>query len=262
MVRCNLSFVGAGRVAGALCHKLYLSGHKIIRISSKSEGRGHSLASEVNAEWSSEPVFSGGEDVIIVSVPDHVLEVVLKQIKCGKDTLIAHTAGSFGLEVFPESIKKRGIFYPLQTFTEGRTPDFKGLPFLIESDFEANETILRELALSTGASTYKIDAGKRKQLHLAAVLVNNFTNHLLTLGKEISETTGLPFSVLEPLVKETVEKALANGPENSQTGPAIRNDQNTIIKHLELLSFSPDLKELYEYLTRSITEHYNKKING
>ena len=37
-----------------------------------------------------------------------------------------------------------------------------------------------------------------------------------------------------------------SGPENSQTGPAVRHDQNTIEKHLELLSFSTELQRIYK----------------
>ncbi len=45
---------------------------------------------------------------------------------------------------------------------------------------------------------------------------------------------------------ETVNKAIDIGPENSQTGPAVRNDSNTIEKHMKLLSFSPELKRCTE----------------
>lgn len=262
MVRYNLSFVGAGRVAGTLSHKLYLSGHKIIKISSPSESRGRDIALMCNSSWSPEPVFEEPADILIVSVPDHRLSKALSSIKCAPETLVVHTAGSFGLEIFPHHIVKRGVFYPLQTFTEGREIDFNGLPFLIESDSEASVGILENLANSTGGKTYMVDAEKRKQVHLAAVFVCNFTNHLLTAGKELMDSAGLSFGILEPLIKETISKALENGPENSQTGPAIRNDQNTIKKHLDLLSFSSDLKGIYEYMTRSIGEHYKKRING
>ena len=80
-------------------------------------------------------------------------------------------------------------------------------------------------------------------LHLAAVFVCNFTNHMITLGREVSLKADYPFEILTPLIKETISKALDSGPENSQTGPAVRNDRNTIEKHLELLSFSLSCRE-------------------
>ena len=98
-------------------------------------------------------------------------------------------------------------------------------------------------------------------LHLAAVFICNFTNHMLTAGMEVAEKAGVPFEILYPLLQETVSKALSIGPDKSQTGPAVRNDQNTIEKHLELLSFSPDLQNIYREITISIINYYNKIMN-
>jgi predicted short-subunit dehydrogenase-like oxidoreductase (DUF2520 family) len=81
---------------------------------------------------------------------------------------------------------------------------------------------------------------------------------MFTAGKEVTLKSGLPFEVLKPLIFETVEKALESGPENAQTGPAVRRDANTIEKHMELLSFSPELKNIYSEITRSIIYHYKK----
>ncbi len=68
-----------------------------------------------------------------------------------------------------------------------------------------------------------------------------------------------PLGIFEPLIRETIAKALDNGPEESQTGPAIRNDLNTIEMHLKLLSFSPELQNLYREITDSIIKHYKKR---
>ncbi|MGB2435492.1 MAG: DUF2520 domain-containing protein, partial [Flavobacteriaceae bacterium] len=88
-------------------------------------------------------------------------------------------------------------------------------------------------------------------MHMIAVLINNFGNHLLHLGSELSKKHNIPFHIFSLLIKETYQKALDNGPENSQTGPASRHDQKTIDKHLEMLT-DDDLKKLYLNLTTSI----------
>ena len=112
----NISFAGAGRVAGALCVEFYRKGFKILKIVSETEKDGRSLADNCHAAWSSEPEFPYKSELIVVAVPDHKLKEVLDKIQCGSNTLVAHTAGSFGLEVFPDRLKKTGVFYPLQTF--------------------------------------------------------------------------------------------------------------------------------------------------
>jgi len=259
MYQNNISFAGAGRVAGALCKELFHSGFRIDKIVSETEANGKSLADTCKAKWTSDLLFPDSTKVIIVAVPDHRLINVLESIKCKPGTLVAHTAGSFGLDIFPERIKKKGIFYPLQTFSKSRNISFFDLPFLLEASDDESAEILKNLAESIGGNVHFVDTEQRRMLHLSAVFVCNFTNHLLTMGKEVALKTGFPFEILAPLIKETISKAIDSGPENSQTGPAIRNDQNTIEKHLELLSFSPELQRIYNEMTRSIIGYYKDK---
>jgi len=258
MTQYNISFAGAGRVAGALCREMFRSGIKIRQVVSESESDGRPLADECKALWSSELSFSDYNHAVIIAVPDHKLRDVLSSVKCREKCVVAHTAGSYGLEIFPDKLKRTGVFYPLQTFSKGRTVNFRDLPFLIEASGDDTEKILNDLALSIGGKVHYIDSERRKMVHLAAVFMNNFTNYMLTAGTEVAAYAGLSTGIFEPLIRETIVKALDNGPEYSQTGPAIRNDLNTIEMHLELLSFSPELQNLYREITDSIIKHYKK----
>jgi predicted short-subunit dehydrogenase-like oxidoreductase (DUF2520 family) len=260
MAQYNLSFAGAGRVAGALCREMYSRGINIHYIVSESQTSAKLLADECGASWSADLVFDEPADIIIVAVPDHRLQIILSSIKCPENTLVAHTAGSFGLEVFPSSLKNTGVFYPLQTFSKERKISFSDLPFFIEASSSENEAMLKNLAESIGGKIYVVDKEHRKLLHLAAVFVCNFVNHMLTAGKEITTKAGLSYEVLEPLIAETISKAMELGPDQSQTGPAVRNDKNTIAKHIDLLSFSPELQNIYKDVTESIIKYYKKGL--
>jgi predicted short-subunit dehydrogenase-like oxidoreductase (DUF2520 family) len=256
----RISFIGAGKVSEALCHQLYSSGCKIQKIVSRTEKNGLALAKLCNASWSAQFDFSVTDDVIITAVPDDALEEVLRKIRCHNNTLVAHTAGSIGLDVFPSTLKHAGVFYPLQTFSQKRKIDFKDLPFFLEASDRHSCSILEDLTELTGGKPYFVTAEQRKLLHVAAVFVSNFTNHMLSSGKQIAEKAGLPFEVLKPLIKETFQKAMETGPENSQTGPAYRNDEGTIKRHIDLLSFSPELQNVYIELTKSIINTYKNRI--
>jgi predicted short-subunit dehydrogenase-like oxidoreductase (DUF2520 family) len=258
MVHYKISFAGAGKVAGALCREVYSAGHSIELVVSDSEKSSLSLAGLCNASSSVELRFPDTSDLIIVAVPDHRLKDVLEKIKCGSSTLVVHTAGSIGLEVFPGSINHKGVLYPLQTFSKDRKVDFRDLPFFLEYSDDESLKILQNLVKSIRGRICFADTRQRIYLHLAAVYVSNFTNHMLTLGKEIASNAEYPFEVLLPLINETVAKALEIGPENSQTGPAIRDDKNTMEKHLKLLSFSPELERIYREMSGSIKEYYKK----
>ncbi len=260
MKEYRISFIGAGKVAGALCRQIRLSDSKIQKIVTKSGKIGPVLALSCNASWSSEYDFSDSEDLIIVAVPDDKLSEVLTRIKCPVNTVVAHTAGSLGLDVFPASLKHTGVFYPLQTFSENRNISFRDLPFFIEASDAYSSGILKDVAESIGSKVHFIDTEQRRLLHVAAVFACNFTNHMLTAGKQITEKAGFSFKVLEPLIYETVMKALEAGPEHSQTGPAYRSDKGTIKRHIDLLSFSPELQGIYKEVTKSIMKFYKNRI--
>lgn len=257
----NISFAGAGKVASALCRKAYKSGHGIVQIVSPGEKTGRLLAASCGAKWSDRLDFGNDTDLVIVAVPDSRLEEVLSAVSCPVKAVVAHTAGSFGLEVFPSGIEHKGIFYPLQTFTLNREPDFRKINFFIETSDNYSTALLSQFAESLGSNVRPSTTGQRTILHIAAVFACNFTNHMLTAAKEVVSKSEMPFEVLEPLIRETLNKAMEMGPENSQTGPAVRNDLVTVRKHLDKLSFSPELQQLYRLITDSIINYYNKGGN-
>ena len=140
----NISFAGSGRVASSLCKKISVSGFKIDLIVSPSEENGRMLAEECKSVWSSELKFPQSTDLIIVAVPDHRLNNVLDNIRCSPETLIVHTAGSMGIDIFPDRFFHKGVFYPLQTFSNEKKVDFTDLPFLLETS-DMNSSALLEV---------------------------------------------------------------------------------------------------------------------
>ena len=259
MKEYRISFIGAGKVSGALCRKMYLSGFKIQKIISRTEKNGRALAGSCNATWSPQFDFTIPDDIIIAAVPDDSLTEVLSKINCPENTLVAHTAGSAGLDVFPARMKHTGVFYPLQTFSDGRKIEFINLPFFLEASDDYSSGILKDLAESIGGKAYFLDSEHRRLLHVAAVFVSNFTNHMLTAGSQITAKAGLTFEVMEPLINETIIKAREIGPENSQTGPAYRFEKGTIKRHIDLLSFSPEFQGVYKEVTKSIMKFYKNR---
>ncbi|HLN55418.1 MAG TPA: Rossmann-like and DUF2520 domain-containing protein [Bacteroidales bacterium] len=259
MDKPHISFAGAGRVASGLCRELFRLGYPIDMVVSKTEKSGESLATSVSAVWSQNLDFPETTGLIIVAVPDNKLESVLSSVQCSSRTAVVHTAGSYGLDIFPGKIRKKGVFYPLQTFSPGRHLNFREIPFLLESDDESTREILHEIASAISRNVSFVDVEKRLMLHLSAIFVSNFTNYMFTAGSEIVRKAGFGLDILDPLIKETVSKALEMGPQRSQTGPAFRNDTVTIEKHLGLLSSTPELRELYKSVTQSIIDHYKNK---
>ncbi len=257
MDQYRISFIGAGKVSKALMRALSDSGHIIGEVISRSGKSSLLLSEEYKAVPKTDYNFSGSLDIIIVSVPDDELEKVLGKIVCNENVIVVHTAGSLGLDIFPPARYHKGVFYPLQTFSSDRIVDLNDVPFFLETSDEFTSGVLKNIAGSVGGKVHFIDTDSRKLLHVAAVFVSNFTNYMLTSGERIMKQAGLEFEYLEPLVRETIFKALEKGPGDSQTGPAVRNDLGTIDRHTRLLSFSPELQTLYTQITHSIIDYYN-----
>jgi len=257
----KISFIGAGKVAGTLCRYFHLSGFTICRIVSRSEDEGPALAASCDAKWSSVCKFTDSEDIIITAVSDDSLSEVLDTVICSDGTIVVHTAGSYGLDIFPIRLRHKGVFYPLQTFSANRQMNFENLPFFLEASDSMALSVMTDLARLAGGRVFNTGTEERRMIHLAAVFVCNFTNHMFTLGKDIAVSAGVTFDVLEPLVIETVSKAFELGPEKSQTGPAYRFDKGTIKRHIDLLSFSPEMQNIYRELTRSIINYYKREGN-
>ncbi|PKW20917.1 Rossmann-like and DUF2520 domain-containing protein [Flavobacterium lindanitolerans] len=196
-------------------------------------------------------------DIYIIAVSDSAVAEVSSSLPF-ENRLVVHTSGSVPLsELHPKN--RRGVFYPLQTFTKNKEVDFSTLPICMESEFDDDYTILENVAEAIGSKHYLISSDQRKSLHVAAVFVNNFTNHLYQIGKEICAEHQLPFEILKPLIAETANKVQHLSPLEAQTGPAKRNDLNTIQAHLALLTDNTQ-KEIYKILTHSIQQSNVKKL--
>ena len=191
-------------------------------------------------------------DVAIIAVSDDAIAEVSQHIK---SPLVVHTSGTTEMNALQNSTRK-GVFYPLQSFSKDKPVDFGKVPICVEAENEKDLKLLKDLVYRMKSSYYEIGSEERKHIHVAAVFVNNFVNHMYSNAWDIFEKHHIPFDILRPLINETIEKIERLTPAEAQTGPAIRNDQKTIKNHLTLLNDSQ--KEIYQLLTESIQKHGKK----
>ena len=185
-------------------------------------------------------------DVTIIAVSDDAIAEVSSNIA---NSLVVHTSGSVAMTSLKNKGRK-GVFYMLQTFSKNKIVDFSEVPFCLEAENEKDYILLELLANLIGKKIYAINSEQRKALHIAAVFVNNFSNHMYKIGSDICAENNVPFAILEPLIKETASKIETLSPAEAQTGPAIRKDQRTINEHLALLN--KQQQEIYTTVTKSI----------
>lgn len=198
--------------------------------------------------------------IYVLAVSDAAIETVAPKIN-PKATII-HTSGSTPLDILTQTHENAGVFYPLQTFNKNRNIAFNNVPFLIEYSNEHVKNILENWATKLQTQHFYCLSSDRMKYHLAAVFACNFVNHMLSLAEEWIQLNHLDFDLLKPLIVETFEKLLEQGAILSQTGPAIRNDQITIKKHLKALEKNSDLKKMYSFVTESIINFHTKKLKS
>ena len=190
-------------------------------------------------------------DVYVICVSDSSIHEVSKTLNL-RNQLIVHTSGINHFNILCDN-NRRGVFYPLQTFTKGNKTHELEIPMCIESEYNEDLKILIDLCKYLNLKYYQVDYEKRKILHLAAVFSNNFSNHLYSIAYKITKNNNIDFDILKPLIQETANKILLLEPAKAQTGPARRNDRVTINDHLKLLK-NDDYKKLYKTFTELIKD--------
>ena len=196
-------------------------------------------------------------DIYIIAISDDAVAAVSEDLAI-KNMLLVHTSGSVDMSELSRE-NRAAVFYPLQSFSKDRELNFKDVPICIEAERKADLETLKKLAAILGNEVFLVSSEQRRSLHLAAVFVNNFVNHLYTIGHEICLEQQLPFSILKPLILETCKKIEEIPPLKAQTGPAMRNDLGTMEKHKDLLQKEIN-KKIYSLLSASIQETYGKKL--
>ena len=251
----DIVIIGSGNVASVLGRKFRAAGHTIVQVVSRNA----SAASKLAYEWDTEStnyisLVNKKADVYLIAVPDDAIPHILSELKLPPAKIVAHTAASVSKEILKNVSDHYGVFYPLQSLRKEMSalPD---VPVFFDGNDEVSETALEKLAHSI-AREKVTEAGDdaRMKLHVAAVIVSNFTNYLYTLAEEYCKKEGLDFKQLLPLIEETALRIKSISPKQAQTGPAIRHDKETLQKHIELLKDHPQLKNIYLLLTESIQQ--------
>ncbi|MBC7495531.1 MAG: DUF2520 domain-containing protein [Flavobacterium sp.] len=194
-------------------------------------------------------------DLYIIAVSDDAINSVSLNLPF-KNKLVVHTSGSAAMNVLDVK-NKRGVFYPLQTFSKNKNVNFKEIPICLEAENYADYVLLKNVADLISEKVYKIDSVQRKALHISAVFVCNFVNHMYKIANDICLENNIPFEILLPLISETADKTETLLPVDAQTGPAQRGDIETINAHLQFLS-DENQKHIYKILTKSIIDNGRK----
>jgi len=254
----NAVIVGTGNVAYHLVKAFSNKGIQFIQVLGRNETSANSISGTFNIPYIENPKkLDYNADLYILAVRDDNIREAALELGL-KDQLLVHTSGFSSLNTIEGASKNTGVIWPLQTLTSGSEVNYGKIPFFIEGSNEDAAKSLLHLVRQVSDTVMIASSAVRQQIHLAAVIASNLTNHLYTEAALLLEKNGIPFDILGPLINETSDKAVRQHPLNSQTGPAVRNDLKVIEKHLDMLKDDPDFREIYRLISENIIHHHNK----
>lgn len=258
----RITIIGTGNVATVLGRAIRAAGHTIVQVYGRNKPQAEQLATALQDVWPGQDPnqhisattdlqqINGAADVYIIAVADAAIPAVAASLHlAGK--LVVHTAGSVSKEVLRVCSERYGILYPLQSLRK-EMQQLPVIPFLVDAADANDLLLLQELALTVSPQVQVAGDEQRLKLHVAAVVVSNFTNHLYALAEQYCVAEKADFRLLLPLITEVATRLQQLSPQQAQTGPAIRKDMPTIEKHLALLEGHDALREVYRVMTESI----------
>lgn len=247
----RISLIGAGRVAHHLGTELHKHGAEIISVYGRDPEESKELAQKLGTNQSLSLDTKINADLILIAVSDDAVAEVAHRLPEGTDALVVHTSGAVPMTDLPDHLR-RGVFYPLQSFSFDKQVRWENVPFCIEAENDEDVNALGELAERISRKVHLLSSKQRKALHLAAVFANNFSNLMFEYAEEILEKAEIDRSILHPLIVETSNKVLMQPAAKAQTGPAKRGDTDTIKAHRMLMEEGSSLREVYDLLTAEI----------
>lgn len=251
----RIVLIGTGNVATILGKRFLLADHEIVQVCGRNPLHAEELADMLSATAATDlKLLDQTADLYVLAVTDTAIASVVAELRLDKK-LVVHTAGAVSKDVLSACSKNYGVLYPLQSL-RSELHELPDIPFVVDGNTEDDLALITEFANSISNQVQQAGDEQRLKMHVAAVMVSNFTNHLYALAKAYCLQEKVDFTMLLPLITAVAERLYDYEPAAVQTGPALRNDEITIQKHLGLLQHHPSLKMMYALFTESIKKMY------
>ena len=211
----RVRIVGPGRAGGAFALALDQAGWGV-----EVRGRGDDLGDATD-----------GVDLVLLCVPDPAVATVAAQVDPADEVVVAHCAGSLGLDVLAGHRRVASV-HPLVALT---TPE-RGAAMLRGAWFGvAGDPLARQVVQDLGGTAVDVPDEHRLRYHAAAVIASNHLVALLGQVERVAATVDVPLEAYLDLVRGTVDNVAALGPSRALTGPVARGDLDTVERHLAAL---------------------------
>ena len=262
----TISIIGAGRVGQTIAKRLHKLGWRIGAVVTRSRRSAQAAVRAIGAGTPHAALTPEAldADVILLSVPDDVLESVAQKLariaaacpsKKSRAKIVLHTSGALDHRVLAPLARRgasTGSMHPMQTFSGRTAPRLEGVIFSIEGAPAARATA-QKIARSLGGTPVFISANDKPAYHASGTIV---AGHALSLIEsatqtlmEIGFTRARANQALLPLIRQMLDNYESVGPHAAWTGPLSRGDYATMSKHAKALRrFPREFQDAYRAL--------------
>jgi len=249
----KIVIIGSGKVATWMGKTFMKNNHEIVQVYSREKKHAENLAAVLKAEYTSElHELNTTANLYLIAIADNGIEEVLSNLPRLKGIII-NTSGSMDISILKNVSQNYGVMWPMVSVTKEMS-EAEDFAMIIEASDDETGNKLNSIASLFTNKIIVLSYQQRQLLHLAAVFSNNFPNHLIALAQKLLNENKIDITVLQPMLKNMLEKLQKYPAKELQSGPALRNDTVTMQKHLELLKDKPQLEEIYEVLSESIRD--------
>lgn len=223
----TLRVVGPGRAGGSLMRALGAAGWEV----APALRRGDDLSGAAS-----------GVDLLVLATPDAAVAGAAAAVQPVATTVVAHLAGSLGLEVLGAH-QRPAALHPLRSIPTPDT-DLRGAWFAIAGDPLAGQVVA-----ALGGHRVDVADADRVAYHAAACIASNHLVALLGQVERVAAAAGVPLAAYLDLVRGTVDNVALLGPAAALTGPVARGDEATVARHLAAID--PTERAAYEAMAEA-----------
>lgn len=257
----TIVILGAGRLAASLAPALARAA-SLVQVYSRTPAHARALAARCGCAAASRPEdLATGADYYVLAVSDDAIPDVIAATADTGGTWL-HTSGTCPMDVFAGHRKHYGTLQIVMSFSTDPIP-LDDVPMTVDAPTEDDLRAVTDLASAISNNVRYLPSDKKPFLHLASVLTNNFSNHLLAMADDLlkSNGTGLDVRMVLPMMQSMLNGiARGSSPRDLQSGPARRGDLSTVNRHMALLEGDTLLHDTYNLLTRGIAARYGNTL--
>lgn len=213
----RLRVVGAGRAGRSLAVALQRAGWQVVGLL----GRGDDVAGAAH-----------GVDLLAIATPDAVIAEVAASVEPDDATVVAHLAGSLGLDVLAPHVRRAGL-HPLVALPDAE----RGADRLSGAWFAvAGDPLAQRAVADLGGRWFEVADHDRAAYHAAAAVASNHLVALMGQVERIAGGIGVPGAAYLQLAAASLQNVAELGAADALTGPVARSDWATVARHVAALA--------------------------